>query len=149
LEALQRLSPATPIVFIAVSDPVAQGFVLNMARPGGNTTGFAAYEFTIGGKWLDLLKQMVPAITHVAVMFNPQTAPQSKFFMGSIETAAPTFGVSVTTAHVQNVAEIDTAVANFARQPNGGLILPTDSFINVHLKTLRKPRRDIASQRST
>jgi putative ABC transport system substrate-binding protein len=86
LTALQRLSPAAPIVFIQVSDPVAQGFVLNMARPGGNITGFAAYEFTIGGKWLDLLKQMKPTITHVAVMFNPQTAPQSKFFTASNAT---------------------------------------------------------------
>jgi putative ABC transport system substrate-binding protein len=62
-----------------VSDPVTQGFVLNLARPGGNITGFGAYEFTIGGKWLDLLKQLVPATTRVAVMFNPQTSPQSKF----------------------------------------------------------------------
>src|SRR5215831_14690201 len=76
LTALQRLSPATPIIFTFVSDPLAQGFILNMAHPGANITGFANYEFTIGGKWLDLLKQTVPAIDHVGIMFNPETAPQ-------------------------------------------------------------------------
>jgi ABC-type uncharacterized transport system substrate-binding protein len=78
LTALQRLSPTTPIVFTQVSDPVAQGFVLNLAHPGGNITGFSAYEFTIGGKWVDLLKQIAPAIARVSLVFNPQTSPQSK-----------------------------------------------------------------------
>jgi putative ABC transport system substrate-binding protein len=71
LSALQRLSPTTPIVFVQVSDPVTQGFVLNLARPGGNITGFSSYEFTIGGKWVDLLKRLAPATARVAVMFNP------------------------------------------------------------------------------
>jgi putative ABC transport system substrate-binding protein len=133
---LQRLSPKTPIVFIQVSDPVEQGFVLNMAHPGGNITGFTAYEFTIGGKWLDLLKQLVPATTHVAVMFNPQTSPQSKFFMKSIETAAPGFGVRVAAVPLQSVADIDPAIANFSRQPNSGLIFPTDSFTVVNRKPI-------------
>jgi putative ABC transport system substrate-binding protein len=132
---LQRLSPTTPIVFIAVSDPVTQGFVLNMAHPGANITGFAGYEFTIGGKWVDLLKQMVPAITHIAVMFNSQTSPQSKFFISSVEAAAPTFRVSVTTAPVDSVDYIDTAIADFSRQQGArGLIFPTDAFITAHRK---------------
>jgi putative ABC transport system substrate-binding protein len=132
LTALQRLSPAMPIVFITVSDPLAQGFVTNMAHPGGNITGFAFYEFTIGAKWLDLLKQMVPAIDHVAVMFNPETAPQSKFFVSAIETAAKTLGVSVVDAPVHNANEIEPAVVRLAQQPNGGLVVPTDSFMNVN-----------------
>ena len=136
LTALQRLSPAAPIVFVLVSDPVAQGFVLSMARPGGNITGFTAYEFAIGGKWLDLLKQLVPAIDHVGVMFNPQTSPQSQFFMSSVEVAAPTFGVGVAAVHIQGVADIEPAIAAFARQPNGGFVFPTDSFTVVHRKLI-------------
>jgi putative ABC transport system substrate-binding protein len=132
LTVLQRLSPASPIVFTEVSDPVSQGFVLNMARPGGNITGFTAYEFTIGGKWIDLLKQMVPTITHVAVMFNPATSPQTKFFMSSIEAAAPRFGVTVTATPVHEPAEIEPAIANLSRRPNSGMIISTDSFMIVH-----------------
>jgi putative ABC transport system substrate-binding protein len=136
LIALQRLSPASPIVFVQVSDPVTQGFILSMARPGGNITGFAAYEFTIGAKWLDLLKQLVPAVDRVGVMSNPQTAPQSKFFMGSIEAAAPTFGVKVVAAPVNSVSDIETAFANMSRLPNGGMVFPTDSFTTIHRKLI-------------
>ena len=80
-------------MFIQVSDPVAQGFVANVTRPGGNLTGFSAYEFSIGNKWLDLLKEIAPGLARVGVMFNPDTSPQSKFFMRSIEAAAPSLGV--------------------------------------------------------
>jgi ABC-type uncharacterized transport system substrate-binding protein len=136
LTALQRLSPAMPIVFIVVSDPLAQGFVTNMAHPGGNITGFANLEFTIGGKWLDLLKQMVPAIDHVAVMFNPETSPQSKFFMSSIESMAPRLGVGVAARPVHSAAEIESAIADLAEKPNGGAIITTDGFMGVHRKLL-------------
>jgi putative ABC transport system substrate-binding protein len=111
LTALQRLSPTTPIVFTQVSDPVAQGFVLNLAHPGGNITGFSAYEFTIGGKWVDLLKQIAPATARVSLVFNPQTSPQSKFFLSSVEAAAPTFGVSVVSTPIHNAGEIEPAVS--------------------------------------
>jgi putative ABC transport system substrate-binding protein len=130
---LQRLSPVAPIVFIDVSDPLAQGFVTNMAHPGANITGFALYEFSVGGKWLDLIKQMVPAIDHVAVMYNPETAPQTRFFMNSIEFGARTLGLKVVAAPVQNVAEIEPAVARLA-QPNGGVIVPTDTFMGANRK---------------
>jgi putative tryptophan/tyrosine transport system substrate-binding protein len=136
LTALQRLSPTTPIVFIQVSDPVAQGFVLNLANPGGNITGFTAYEFSIGGKWLDLLKQIAPTITRVAVVFNPLTSPQSKPFLGSIEAAASTFGVSVLAAPVHSTAEIEPAIEKFSRQSNSGLIFPADSFTSIHRKLI-------------
>ena len=136
LVALQRLNPVTPIVFTLVSDPVAQGFVTNMTHPGANITGFAQFEFTIGGKWLDLLKQMVPAITQVAVVFNPDTAPQSKFFMSSIESAARTLNVVAAPFPVQSEAEIDPTIARFAQQANGGLILTPDAFTIAYRKTL-------------
>jgi putative ABC transport system substrate-binding protein len=137
LTALLRLGPATPIVFTVVSDPLVQGFVTNTARPGANITGFANLEFTIGGKWLDLLKQIAPGIDHVAVMFNPETAPQTRFFMSSIESAGRTLGgVRVAATPIESAAGIESVVAHLAEQPNGGLIIPPDSFADAHRAVL-------------
>jgi putative ABC transport system substrate-binding protein len=97
-------------VFTQVSDPVEQGFVASLARPGGNITGFAAYEFSIGGKWLDLLKQMVPGLRRVAAMFNPETASPAQFYLRSIEAAALSFNVEVVAAPVQEPAHIQSAI---------------------------------------
>ena len=79
LAVLQQATSTVPVVFVQVSDPLAQGFVANLTKPGGNLTGFSLYEFSIGGKWLDLLKEVAPALARVAVVFNPDTSPQSKF----------------------------------------------------------------------
>jgi hypothetical protein len=94
LTALQQATRTIPIVFLQVSDPVAQGFVTSLAQPGGNITGFTAFDFSIGPKWLDLLKQMAPGLARVAVMFSPET-PQSKFWLSAIEVAGPSLGVEV------------------------------------------------------
>jgi putative tryptophan/tyrosine transport system substrate-binding protein len=131
LTVVQQATNTVPVVFIQVSDPVAQGFVANVTRPGGNLTGFSMYEFAIGNKWLDLLKEIAPKLARVGVMFNPDTSPQSKFFMRSIEAAAPSLGVEVITLSVRATGDIEPAIENFARAPNGGLILPTDSFIRL------------------
>jgi putative ABC transport system substrate-binding protein len=103
-----------------------------MTRPGGNVTGFSAYEFSIGGKWLGLLKEVVPGLERVAIMFNPEESPQSKFFVQAVEVAARSRVVQVTTLPVLAVADIESALASFARQPNGGLILPTSGFTYSH-----------------
>jgi putative tryptophan/tyrosine transport system substrate-binding protein len=81
LTAIQRATSTVPVVFVSVSDPVAQGFIASVRRPGGNITGFSRYDFSIGGKWLGLLKETAPSLPRVAVMFNPDTSPQSKFFV--------------------------------------------------------------------
>jgi putative tryptophan/tyrosine transport system substrate-binding protein len=128
LTVIRQASNTVPVVFVAVSDPVAQGFVASMSRPGGNLTGFSIYEFSIGGKWLYLLKEVAPSLARVAVMFNPDASPQSKFYMAAIEAAATSLGVQVVTEPVRTAADIEPALANFARVPNGGLILTTDSF---------------------
>jgi putative tryptophan/tyrosine transport system substrate-binding protein len=99
-----------------------------MTKPGGNLTGFSSYEFSIGGKWLDLLKEVAPTLARVAVMFNPDTSPHSKFFMRSIEVAAPSLGVQPVVVPVRTTADIEPALENLARQPNSGLMLPSDSF---------------------
>jgi putative ABC transport system substrate-binding protein len=123
-----------PVVFVQVSDPVEQGFVTNVTRPGGNLTGFSMFEFSVGGKWLELLKEIAPGLARVGVMFNPDTSPQSKFFMRSIEAAAPSHGVQAVVVPVRATGDVEPAFENFARTPNGGLILPTDSFTNLRNK---------------
>jgi ABC-type uncharacterized transport system substrate-binding protein len=136
LIAIQQATSTVPVVFLQVSDPVEQGFVANMTRPGGNITGFSMFEFSVGGKWLDLLKEIAPGLQHVGVMFNPDTSPQSKFFMRSIEATAQSHGVQTVVVPVRTTADIEPAFESFVRAPNGGLILTTDSFTNLRLKLI-------------
>ncbi len=128
LIAIRQATTTVPIVFLSVSDPVEQGFVANVAKPGGNLTGFSAFEFSIGGKWLDLLKEIAPGLERVGVMFNPDTSPQSKFFVRSIEAAAPSLGVQSIVVPVRTTADIEPAFESFTRASNGGLILTSDTF---------------------
>jgi putative ABC transport system substrate-binding protein len=129
LIAARQATRTIPIVFANVSDPVAQGFVDGLAHPGGNITGFALYEFSIGGKWVDLLKQVSPKLARVGLMFNPAGSPQYKFFLVSIEAAAPSLAVEVMTLPVQAASDIAPAMAKLADRPNSGLIVGTDNFI--------------------
>ncbi len=136
LTALLRATRTIPIVFIQVSDPVAQGFVPNLVHPGGNITGFSAYEFSMGGKWVDLLKQIVPGLARIGIMSNPDTSPQSKLFIRSIEAAASSIGAQSVAVPVRDDTEIGRAIESFAREPNVGLVLPTDTFLSQHRKTI-------------
>jgi putative ABC transport system substrate-binding protein len=131
LLAVRNAANTVPIVFLQVSDPVAQGFVQSLTKPGGNATGFSAYEFSIGGKWLDLLKEMSPGVSHVTVMSNHETSPQSKFFIRAIEAVASSFKVRVDQAAVRSMTEIESSIERTAKEPGGGLIIPTDSYTRV------------------
>jgi putative ABC transport system substrate-binding protein len=123
LAALRQENATLPIVFVQVTDPVGQGFVPNLARPGGNITGFTTWEFSIGGKLLELLKEMAPAVTRVAVVFNPQTAPYAPAFLRPIEAAASSFAIESMAAPAPDAAGIEAAIDAFARTTNGGLIV--------------------------
>src|SRR5262249_50931975 len=136
LTEIRQATSTVPVVFVQVSDPVEQGFVASITKPGGNLTGFSMFEFSVGGKWVDLLKEIAPSLARVAVMFNPDTSPQSKFFMRSIEAAAPLHGVQVIAAPIRTTTEIESALQDFSRQPNGGLILPTDTFTRLRSKLI-------------
>jgi putative ABC transport system substrate-binding protein len=136
LTVIQQATSTVPVVFVQVSDPVEQGFVASLAKPGGNLTGFTQYEFSIGGKWLGLLKEIAPGLARVAVMFNPGTSPQSKFFVRSIEAAAPALHVQPIVVPLRSAGDIEPVVADFAQQPNSGLLLPTDSFTGLHQKLI-------------
>jgi putative ABC transport system substrate-binding protein len=126
--AVQRETRTIPIVFVNVSDPVASGIVARLDRPSGNITGFANFEATLGGKWLELLSEIAPGLKRAAVMFNPDTAPVSSF-MPSLETAARSLKVALITAPVHSDAEIETAIIGF---PGGGLVVMPDIFTTTH-----------------
>jgi putative tryptophan/tyrosine transport system substrate-binding protein len=129
--ALQRETRSVPIVFAQVADPVGAGFVASLARPGGNITGFASFEYAIAAKWLELLKQVAPQVTRVAVIYDP-TNPETKEYLPVIEAAARSFGVQVSISVVRNAAEIERAIEEFAREPNGGLLPLPSPLMVVH-----------------
>ena len=136
LEVVRQATSTVPIVFVQVSDPVAQGFVASMPKPGGNVTGFSGTEFSVGGKWLGLLKEIAPSLARIAVMFNPDAAPQAKFFMRSIEAAASSLHVQPVVLSVRATADIEPALDSFAPGAGGGLILTTDPFTSVRQPAL-------------
>jgi putative tryptophan/tyrosine transport system substrate-binding protein len=136
LTVVQEATSTVPVVFMLISDPVAQGFVASMRQPGGNLTGFSNYEFSIGGRWLDLLKEVAPGLARVAVMFDPDASPQSKLFLQVIEATASSHSVQATAVPVRTTADIEPALESFARQPNGGLILTTNAFTALRIELI-------------
>src|ERR1700742_4738246 len=121
LRAIEKATGATPIVFIAVSEPVAQGFVASLAHPGGNLTGFTNLEPTLGAKWVDLLHETVPAAKRIAFIYNPAN-PGSKTALQSAQTAAQNFSLEFLDKPVSGLPDIEAAVADIGREPNGALI---------------------------
>jgi putative ABC transport system substrate-binding protein len=130
LMAVQRETGTVPIVFVQVSDPVGSGFAASLSRPGGNMTGFANFEESMGSKWLELLNQVAPGVKHVAVLIHAETTSQLAFW-NAVQNAAPSFGVQLTAAEVYNPSEVEHAIASFASQGNGGLIVLPDPIFNT------------------
>jgi putative tryptophan/tyrosine transport system substrate-binding protein len=119
-----------PIVFGNIVDAVGQGFVASLARPGGNATGFVNLEASMAGKWLELLKEIAPRVTRVAVPFNPATAPYADIYLNYFKTAAASFSVEVITAPVRDVAALEIFLAAQTRDPNGGFIPVPSAFMS-------------------
>jgi putative ABC transport system substrate-binding protein len=129
--ALREQSRVVPIVFTQVTDPVGQGLVPNLAHPGGSLTGFTSFEFSIGTKWLEALKQTAPRVTRVALVFNPQSAPFADMFLQPVEAVAASFSVVPIKAAVHDPDDVDRVFDALAREPNAGLIvLPDISMTN-------------------
>ncbi len=129
--ALQEKARTVPIVFPVVGDPVGSGIVESLARPGGNATGFTNFEFSLSGKWLEVLKQIVPAVTRVAVLRDPAVGSGTSQF-AAIQTVAPSLRVDVSPINMRNAGEIEQAVEIFARAPNGGLIVTASGASQRH-----------------
>ena len=130
--ALQRITRSVPIVFAGVIDPVGAGFVASLSRPGGNTTGFRAFEYSLSGKWLELLKEIAPDLTRVAVLRDPALAAGIGQFAAIQAMAPPSSGVELTTIDVRDPAEIERAITAFARERNGGLIVTASPSSVTH-----------------
>ena len=121
-----------PVIFVIVTDPVGSGFVKSLPRPGGNATGFTIMEPTMSGKWLELLKEIAPRVNRAAFLFNPATAPYADIYLNPLKAAAASFGLEAIVASVHDTSELETVIAAQAREPNGGLIVIPDGFLNVH-----------------
>jgi putative ABC transport system substrate-binding protein len=119
-----------PVVFVNVTDPIGSGLVESLAHPGGNITGFSAYdsELAISGKWIEILKEIDPRIERVASVFNPQTAPYAQIFLRTIEATQRSSTITTAAMPVHDGAELERAITDFASTPNGGLIVLLDSF---------------------
>jgi putative ABC transport system substrate-binding protein len=134
--ALRQLTRTIPIVFLIASDPVGLGIVQNLARPGGNATGVFSLEATMGGKWLELLKEIMPDLRRVAVIFNPDTGPLAPLYLHSVETAATLFSVEATGILVHETSDIERAITSVAQKRGSGLIVLPDTFTISHRKQI-------------
>ena len=134
--ALHQATRNLPVVFVSISDPAADGFVASMARPGDNMTGFTNYEFAMGAKWLEILKQLVPQTTHVSLLLNPDTGSYYTEYLRSVQGAASSYSVRATLTAVHNPGEIESALVALAGEPGGGLIVLPSAPITAHIESI-------------
>ena len=131
--ALRKQTNTIPIIFLAVSDPVGSGFVESYGHPGGNVTGFASFEYSMAGKWLELLREIAPSLQHVGILFNPKSTPGGgPFYTRPVHAAGQALGVRTVDSSLQTPAEIDAIIDNLGRQRGGGLIVIPEAFTSSH-----------------
>jgi putative tryptophan/tyrosine transport system substrate-binding protein len=144
LVAMQKANSTIPIIFIGVADPVGQGFVPSLARPGGNMTGFGLEEPSMGAKWVELIKEIAPSVVRSTILFNPESAPFARMFLPSMEAAARSAALTLRVAPVSNGTDIEHTIAAAGREQAGGLIALPDAFLSgqrdliVRLATLHQ-----------
>jgi putative tryptophan/tyrosine transport system substrate-binding protein len=131
LAELHRRTATAPIVFVQVSDPVNLGIIANLAHPGGNITGYANFEHSVGAKWLSLLKDTVPNVSRVAIIFDPQNLAMTPY-LEAVKAAAPSFGIQLTLADVRGANDIGRAIGAFAQEPGGGMIVLPNAVTVLH-----------------
>ena len=130
--ALHRETRTVPIVFANIADPIGSGFVASLKRPGGNITGLMLFEASVTGKWLAMLKEIAPRLERVALVINPKSAPFYNYFLSAAESLSPSLGIKVVPNLVENIADLRRTIEEFARTPNGGLLVPPDVYFTVH-----------------
>jgi putative tryptophan/tyrosine transport system substrate-binding protein len=130
--AMLQQTRTIPIIFAVVADPIGSGFVASLPRPGGNVTGFTLAEPMMVGKWLELLKEIAPRVNRIAFLFNPAAAPYAEYYLNPFKAAAASFAAEPIVAPVHDTSEIESVIAAQAREPNSGLIVMPDGFLNVH-----------------
>ena len=129
LTAVRDETSTIPIVFLVVGDPIGQGFVSSLARPGGNITGFTAFEFATGAKWLELIKEIVPEVKRIAFIFNPAGGPYGERFVQAIAPIASSSGINLVVSRTRDATEIDQALIAVSGEPKGGLIVSPESSL--------------------
>ena len=132
LAAVRNVTSTVPIVFVVVGDPIGQGFVSSLAHPGGNITGFTSFEFAIGVKWLELIKEIAPELGHIGFIFNPEAGPFAEKFVQSIEPLAHSLGVRLMVTPTRDALEVDRAFVAVSGEPKGGLIVSPDAFTTAN-----------------
>jgi putative ABC transport system substrate-binding protein len=132
--ALRRETATIPIVFVQVADPIGSGFITDLAHPGGNITGFSSFEPSMGGKWVEMLKEIAPRTNRVVLLFNPKTAPYVKtgYYQAPLDAAAASFSIKLDANPVDSPRELETAVSGLERERGDSLIVIPDSFNLVH-----------------
>jgi ABC-type uncharacterized transport system substrate-binding protein len=130
--SLLQQTRTIPIIFANIVDPVGSGFIASLARPGGNVTGFLNFEFSMGGKWVELLREIAPRVNSVAALFNPTTAPYAESYLRHFRAAAQSLGIEATTVPVRDMAEVDAAIAAQAGRSNAGFMVVPDGFMVAH-----------------
>jgi ABC-type uncharacterized transport system substrate-binding protein len=136
IAALKQATDTIPIVFSVVNDPVGQGFVKSLSRPGGNITGFTFIDFPLIGKWLEMLKEIAPSVRRITLIFNPATTPFYPSFLREFGAAPASLAVELSASPVHDEVEMETAIAAFARESGGGLIAAPDAFINTRRRSI-------------
>jgi putative ABC transport system substrate-binding protein len=136
VRALAQQNRKIPVVFANIMDPLGQGFVASLARPGGNITGFTSFEFKMGEKWLETLKEASPETVRAAVVYNPNTAPYFEAFWEALTAAAPAFSIRLINAPAREVADIDAVMTALGREPGGGLLVVPDVFTSMNRKEI-------------
>lgn len=134
--ALKEATSTIPIVFNLVNDPVGQGFVASLSRPGGNITGFTFIDFLMIGKWMEMIKEIAPGVRRVALIFNPDTTPFYPAFLRELEAARTSLALELSATPVHDEAEVEAAITALAHEPDGGLIAAPDAFINNHRRAV-------------
>jgi putative ABC transport system substrate-binding protein len=133
---LQRQTRTIPIVFVSITDPIGQGFVASLAHPDGNITGFSNYDTPMAGKWLEMLKQITPPVSRVAVLYNPSTAPFAPLILHALEEAAPSFALAVRAAPAKDAAELAATMAGLAKEEHVGLLVMPDASTLLYRDTI-------------
>jgi putative ABC transport system substrate-binding protein len=136
--ALHQATRTIPVVFVSIADPVVSGFATSFARPGGNLTGFTNYEFTMGAKWLEIIKEIAPRTTRVSLMLNPDSGAFYVEYLRSVDTVALSAGVQATLAPARGPDEIERVIVALAREPGGGLIVLPSAPITAHSRLINR-----------
>ena len=134
--ALREVTRTVPVVFVGIGDPVGQGFVASLARPGGNITGFTGFEFSLGEKWIGFLKELAPGVSRAAFLFHPEAGPYYSSWLKSVEAAASVLGVQISAAPTRTAADVEVAISAIAALPGGGLIVEPDTFTNANRRLI-------------